>query len=213
MQFLLALKQLIFGVCNSSFNQPVEQTACRSRFSVKVRASSKLIWATAHLHVRHSLMVVCSKCSKADGGLKGEIVALLIWGAAVILIPLFGMGMVVLMPFGLYFYLFYHSRGYVCRDCRATTCPDCSGKITQNNYCKSCKKAHCPYCGHRQTISRDVSWTSAFFWVLLSPLILALIFISSAINVLLFPVAYLFYEGITSPRCSECNKRILLSSF
>jgi hypothetical protein len=27
MPFLLALKQLIFGVCNSAFNKPVEQTA------------------------------------------------------------------------------------------------------------------------------------------------------------------------------------------
>jgi hypothetical protein len=48
--------------------------------------------------------------------------------------------------------------------------------------------------------------------VFVSPLILALIFISSAINIFLFPVAYLFYEGITSPRCHGCNKRILLSS-
>lgn len=158
-------------------------------------------------------MVVCSKCSKEASGLKGEIIALLSWGAAVILIPLFGIGMVVLVLFGLYFYLFHHSREYVCRDCRATTCLDCSGEITQNCYCKSCKKAHCPYCGYSQPISRGVSWTSAFFWVLISPLILALILIASAINVLLFPVVYLFYEGITSPRCSECNKRILLSSF
>jgi len=157
-------------------------------------------------------MVNCSKCSKAASGLKGELAAWLCWGTAVILIPLFGVGMVVFVPFGLYFYIFHHSREYICHDCRATSCPDCTGEITQHNYCKSCKAAHCPYCGHKQAVSNGVSWPSAIFLFLLSPLILALIFISSAINVLLFPVAYLFYEGTTSPRCRECKKRILISS-
>jgi len=157
-------------------------------------------------------MVICSKCSISMSGLKGEHAAALSWAAAVILIPLFGVGMAFLIPFGLYFYIFHHSRKYVCRDCRVTSCPACAGQITEHNYCKSCKVAYCPYCGHSQPVSRGVSWASAFVLLLLIPLIMALIIIFSVINIFLFPVAYLFYEGITSPHCQNCNKRILLSN-
>ncbi len=90
-------------------------------------------------------------------GFKGEHAAWLSWVAAVILIPLFGVGMLVFVPFGLFFYLFHRSRDFVCGECRATSCPDCTGEITQNNYCSSCKVAHCPYCGHSQPVYSGVS--------------------------------------------------------
>lgn len=157
-------------------------------------------------------MNICLKCSKDSAGVKGEKIAYVTWAASLIMIPLFGIGMIIFILLGLYLYLFHHSRDHICPNCQMVSCPECSGEITQHNFCKSCNIAHCQYCGHHQSVDRSVSWVSVFFMLIIAPFILVLIFALSAINIFLFPIAYLFYEGFTSPFCANCKRRILIAS-
>lgn len=157
-------------------------------------------------------MPICSKCFKESAGVKGELVAYITWGVSLLLFPLFGIGIITFILLGLYLYLFRHSRDHVCSKCGIVKCPECSGEITQHNFCKSCRVAHCPYCGNHQSVDSSVSWLSAFFLLIIAPLIVFLIFALSTINAFLFPVAFLFYEGFSSPICKSCKRRILISS-
>ncbi len=157
-------------------------------------------------------MVICTKCKKEISGLKGEHTAIFSFVSCAIMTPLFGLGSLFLIPFGLYFYFFHHSRNHVCGDCRSEVCPDCSNQLSRRSYCKSCQVAHCPYCTHTQTITKGVSWATAIIVFIASPLIVALFFLVSAMSLWLIPTVYLIYEGVSSPVCQQCNKRILLSN-
>lgn len=156
------------------------------------------------------MTIICSKCSKENSVPKGEHLAYFCWVSCLILVFLFGLGQLIFLPFGLYFYIFHHSRNFVCTECQTTTCPECSKKIIRKNFCGKCHKAYCPYCGHNQQIVSGVSRVKAILLFLVSSIIIALVFISGAINIWLFPVAYLFYEALSSPQCENCNRRILL---
>jgi hypothetical protein len=157
-------------------------------------------------------MVKCVECKIECDGPKGEHIAFALWAAAIVLMFLFGIGQLVFIPFGLYFYIFHHSSKYVCAECRNTSCPDGHGELTRQNFCKKCNSAYCPYCGHSQKIVSKVPWPKAILLFLVSPIVIILVLFCGAINIWLFPVAYFFYEALSSPRCNNCNKRILLTS-
>ena len=150
--------------------------------------------------------------TKNSSGLRGERIAYIIWGIAIVFILLFRVVDLFLVAMGLYLYLFRHSRDHVCPACKLTKCTECSGELTQHNFCKSCSIVHCPYCNHHQVVDRSVIWVSAIFILLIAPLIVIIIFVLSAFNILLFMVAYFFYEGLSSSIWNNCNKRILISS-
>ena len=157
-------------------------------------------------------MVICCKCKNEANGYKGEYAALFSFVMAAILTPVFGLGMLTFIPFGLYFHFFHHSRDYVCGDCRGSNCPDCNKELSRRSYCRSCQVAHCPYCSHTQAVIKGVSWATAIVVFIVSPLIIALFFLVSALSVWLVPTAYLIYDGVSSPVCEQCQKKILLLS-
>jgi hypothetical protein len=159
-------------------------------------------------------MPICQKCGKDKKGRNGKKSALVLFALAIPITWFLGIELGIFMV-GLAAYLLiaHNPSKFICEDCTVKSCPECSQKLETRNLCKKCGVATCSYCGHHQTHKTSVSWPLAILGVVLLPIVIGALMGGLMIAPWVLVVFILFYLYYSSPKCIECNERIMTTYF
>lgn len=159
-------------------------------------------------------MPICQKCEKDKMGRNGRNSALVLFILSVPVTWLLGVELGIFMVgLGVYSLIAHNPNKFICEDCSVKSCPECQQKLETKNLCKKCKVVICSFCGHHQKHETSVSWPIAILGVVSLPLVIIAFLGGLMIAPWVLIVFILFYLFYSSPKCKECNERIMTTYF
>lgn len=155
----------------------------------------------------------CQKCKQDKKGRNGRKSALVLFVLAIPFTWLLGIELGIFMiGFAVYSLVAHNPNKFICEDCSVKTCPECQQRLEAKNLCKKCNVVTCSFCGHHQRHDTSVSWPMAILGVILLPLVIVAFMGGLMVAPWVLVVLVLFYFFYSSPKCTQCNERIMTTN-